>query len=114
MEGVDAVSEYRWFPSYYQQPREPMIVIAADPDVPGTDSDYPVPPKELAAFRADPVGVMVPVKMMTGYARAVVVRHRAGRCHVRQLMYDDCRVQLGKESKLCFSAAEIMAWRNPP
>ncbi len=64
MEGVDAVSEYQWFPCYYQQPREPMIVIAADPEFAGTDPDYPVPPNELAAFRADPAAVMIPVKMM--------------------------------------------------
>jgi putative ABC transport system permease protein len=64
VDGVEAVSEYQWFPCYYKEPHEPMIVIAADPDVAGTDPDYPVPPDELAAFRADPAGVMVPVKMM--------------------------------------------------
>src|SRR5436190_16934317 len=63
MDGVEAVSEYQWFPCYYQQPREPMIVIAADPEVAGADPDYPVPPAELAAFRADPTSAMVPVKM---------------------------------------------------
>src|SRR5262249_52369258 len=64
IDGVEAVSEYQWFPCYYQQPREPMIVIAAEPDVAGTDPDYPAPPSELAPVRAHPVGVMVPVKMM--------------------------------------------------
>ena len=64
IDGVEAVSEYQWFPCYYQQPREPMIVIAADPEFTGTDPDYPVPPNELAAFRADPASVMIPVKMM--------------------------------------------------
>jgi putative ABC transport system permease protein len=64
MDGVETVSEYQWFPCYYQQLREPMIVIAADPLFAGTDPDYPVPPNELAAFRADPAGVMIPMKMM--------------------------------------------------
>ena len=64
LEGVETVSEYQWFPCYYQQPREPMIVIAADPNFAGTDPDYPVPPDELAAFRADPTAALVPVKMM--------------------------------------------------
>jgi putative ABC transport system permease protein len=64
VDGVEAVSEYQWFPCYYQEPREPMITIAADPDVAGTDPDYPVPPNELVAFRADPTAAMVPVKMM--------------------------------------------------
>src|SRR5688572_27308333 len=64
LEGVETVSEYQWFPCYYQQPREPMITIAADPEFAGTDPDYPVPPDELAAFRADPASALVPVKMM--------------------------------------------------
>src|SRR5436190_22991077 len=51
--GVDLVTEYQWFPGYYKEPREPMIVIAADPAFTGTDPDYPSPPDELAAFRAD-------------------------------------------------------------
>ncbi len=64
VDGMEAVSEYQWFPCYYRQPREPMIVIAADPEFAGTDPDYPVPPRELAAFRADARGVLMPVKMM--------------------------------------------------
>jgi putative ABC transport system permease protein len=64
IEGVEAVSEYQWFTCYYKEPREPMIVIGADPLLTGTDPDYPVPPAELAAFRADPRSVLIPVKMM--------------------------------------------------
>jgi len=64
VEGVESVSEYQWFPCYYQQPREPMIVIAADPALVGTDPDYPTQPDELVAYRADPTAALVPVKMM--------------------------------------------------
>src|SRR4051794_9497278 len=62
--GIGTVSEYQWFPCYYKEPREPMIVIAADPELTGTDPDYPIPPAELEAFRADPRSVLIPVKMM--------------------------------------------------
>jgi len=61
---VDAVASYQWFPCFYQEPREPMIVIATDPEFTGTDPDYPIPPAHLAAFRADRNSVLVPVKMM--------------------------------------------------
>lgn len=37
---------------------------------------------------------------------------RPGYVDALKSMYDDCRVQLGKESKLCFSPAEMTAWRN--
>jgi putative ABC transport system permease protein len=63
-DGVESVSEYQWFPCYYQEPREPMIVIGADPELVGTDPEYPTVEKELLAFRADRSGVVVPVKMM--------------------------------------------------
>jgi putative ABC transport system permease protein len=62
--GVDTVSEYQWFPCFYREPREPMIVIGAAPEFAGTDPEYPTKPDELAAFRADPSGVLIPVKMM--------------------------------------------------
>jgi putative ABC transport system permease protein len=64
VDGVETVSEYQWFPCYYKEPREPMIVIAADPTFAGTDPDYPVPPDHLEAFRADRASVLVPEKMM--------------------------------------------------
>ena len=62
--GSDIVSEYQWFPCFYKEPREPMIVIATDPEFDGTDPEYPVSPEHLAAFRADVTGALVPVKMM--------------------------------------------------
>jgi putative ABC transport system permease protein len=63
--GVDVVSAYQWFPCFYKQPREPMIVIGADPDFAGTDPEYPTTnAADLAAFRADVSGVLIPVKMM--------------------------------------------------
>lgn len=62
--GIDIVSEYQWFPCYYREPREPMIVIANDPSFDGSDPEYPVSREHLAAFGADVTGVLVPVKMM--------------------------------------------------
>jgi putative ABC transport system permease protein len=65
--GIDTVSEYQWFPCYYREPHEPMILIGIDPEAAGTDPEYPSPPKELAAFRADPNSALIPVKMMRRY-----------------------------------------------
>jgi len=62
--GSDIVSEYQWFPCFYKEPREPMIVIATDPLFAGTDPEYPTTPGDIAAFRADVTGALVPVKMM--------------------------------------------------
>jgi len=62
--GSDIVSEYQWFPCFYKEPREPMIVIATDPSFDGTDPEYPTNPEELKAFRADVSGALVPLKMM--------------------------------------------------
>jgi putative ABC transport system permease protein len=62
--GTDIISEYQWFPCYYREPREPMIVIAADPDFAGSDPEYPTTAAELNAFKSDVSGVLVPVKMM--------------------------------------------------
>ena len=62
--GTDIISEYQWFPCYYREPREPMIVIATDPDFAGSDPEYPSTPAELNAFKSDVSGVLVPMKMM--------------------------------------------------
>lgn len=64
LDSIESVSEYQWFPCYYQVPREPMIVIGADPRFAGTDPDYPTPENQLRAFRADRNSVLIPVKMM--------------------------------------------------
>ncbi|HEV2722853.1 MAG TPA: hypothetical protein VG323_22705, partial [Thermoanaerobaculia bacterium] len=62
--GSEIVAEYQWFPCFYKEPREPMIVIATDPDFAGSDPEYPSSAEALAAFHADRRGVLVPVKMM--------------------------------------------------
>jgi len=62
--GTDIVAEYQWFPCFYREPREPMIVIATAPEFTGTDPEYPTNPAELKAFTADVSGALVPVKMM--------------------------------------------------
>lgn len=62
--GIGTVSEYQWFPCFYREPREPMIVIAADPEFTGTDPEYPTKPDELNAFKSDLSGALIPVKMM--------------------------------------------------
>jgi len=61
---VESVASYQWFPCFYLEPHEPMIVIGTDPELVGTDPDYPSSPAHLAAFRADRNTVLVPVKMM--------------------------------------------------
>ena len=62
--GLDIVAEYQWFPCFYREPKEPMIVIATAPEFPGTDPEYPTQPDELKAFSADVGGVLIPLKMM--------------------------------------------------
>lgn len=62
--GSDIVAEYQWFPCFYKEPREPMIVIATAPEFCGTDPEYPTKPDELKAFSADLTGVLIPEKMM--------------------------------------------------
>lgn len=62
--GSDIVSEYQWFPCFYREPKEPMIVIATDPLFAGTDPEYPTRPEELKAFTADVGGALIPLKMM--------------------------------------------------
>jgi putative ABC transport system permease protein len=63
-EDVETVASYQWFPCFYQEPREPMIVIATDPGFVGSDPDYPVSDAHVRAFQADRSAVLVPVKMM--------------------------------------------------
>ena len=65
--GVDRVSEYQWIPSWYREPNVPVMIIACDPAFMGTDPQYAIPPNELAAFKADRTGIIVPVKMMKKY-----------------------------------------------
>ncbi|HKS21644.1 MAG TPA: FtsX-like permease family protein [Thermoanaerobaculia bacterium] len=62
--GSDIVAEYQWFPCFYKEPREPMIVIATAPEFCGTDPEYPTTPAELKAFTDDVTGALIPVKMM--------------------------------------------------
>lgn len=62
--GLDIVAEYQWFPCFYREPKEPMIVIATAPEFTGTDPEYPTQPDELKAFSADVGGVLIPLKMM--------------------------------------------------
>jgi putative ABC transport system permease protein len=62
--GIDVLAEYQWFPCFYREPREPMIVIATAPEFTGTDPEYPTQPDELKAFSADVSGVLIPLKMM--------------------------------------------------
>ena len=62
--GSDIVAEYQWFPCFYKEPREPMIVIATAPEFCGTDPEYPTNPDELKAFSADVTAVLIPMKMM--------------------------------------------------
>jgi putative ABC transport system permease protein len=62
--GSDIVAEYQWFPCFYKEPREPMIVIATAPEFCGTDPEYPTTPAELQAFTDDVTGALIPVKMM--------------------------------------------------
>ena len=61
--GSDIVAEYQWFPCFYREPREPMIVIATAPEFAGTDPEYPTKPEELKAFSDDVSGVLIPLKM---------------------------------------------------
>src|SRR5437870_3732084 len=44
IDGAELVSEYQWFPCYYREPAEPMIVIANDASFDGSDPEYPSPP----------------------------------------------------------------------
>jgi putative ABC transport system permease protein len=62
--GSDLVAEYQWFPCFYREPKEPMIVIATDPYFAGSDPEYPTKPEELKAFVADVGAVLIPMKMM--------------------------------------------------
>lgn len=64
LDGVDLVSEYQWIPTYYKNPNTPLIIIAIDPAVMGTDPETYTAPVEIAAFRADRRGLIVPIKML--------------------------------------------------
>lgn len=65
--GVDRVSEYQWIPSWYREPNIPLMIIACDPDFMGTDPQYVIPPEELARFKVDRTGLIVPQKLMDKY-----------------------------------------------
>lgn len=61
---VEMVTEYQWYPCYYRDPKNLMVVFAVDPRFVGTDPDYPTAPDQLEAFRRDRAAVLVPRKMM--------------------------------------------------
>jgi putative ABC transport system permease protein len=63
VDGVEVVSEYQWIPTYYKQPNIPLVIIACDPAVIGTDPDVYVPQRDIEVFRKDRRALIVPVKM---------------------------------------------------
>ncbi len=64
IDGLEQVSEYQWIPSYYRDPKNLMIIIAADPQFIGTDPEYYISPAEVAAFRSQRDSAVIPKKMM--------------------------------------------------
>lgn len=76
MDGADIVSEYQWIPCYYKEPHEPMVVVAVDPRFIGSDPEYHVSARDVAAFHADRAGALVPEKMMQRFGWRVGERIR--------------------------------------
>src|SRR5512140_422377 len=64
IDGVEMVSEYQWFPTYYQDRKNLILMFAIDPTMVGTDPEYKYPPGHVEAFQRDRTGVVMPEKMM--------------------------------------------------
>lgn len=64
IDGVEMVSEYQWFPTYYQDRKNLILMFAVDPAMIGTDPEYRYPPGHVEAFKRDRTGVVMPQKMM--------------------------------------------------
>lgn len=67
IENVELVSEYQWIATYYKDPHIPLIIVAVDPIVMGTDPDVSISTAHLTAFGADRRGLLVPMKMARKY-----------------------------------------------
>jgi putative ABC transport system permease protein len=64
LDGVEMVSEYQWYPTYYRDRKNLILMFAVDPSMIGTDPEYRYPPGHVEAFRRDRTGVVMPKKMM--------------------------------------------------
>lgn len=65
--GVQKVTEYQLFASYYREPKNIVVLFGIDDAYIGYDPEYVIPPDSLAAFRSDRRGVLVPDKLMRLY-----------------------------------------------
>lgn len=67
IDGVDAVSEYQWIPTYYKEPDVPMIIVAVEPSLMGTDPEVEIAPQDIEAFKADRRALLLPFKLARRY-----------------------------------------------
>jgi putative ABC transport system permease protein len=62
--GVEWVSEYQWYPTYWKDPKNIFVLFAVNPEIAGRDPDYKYDRSVMEAFKKERSATIVPEKMM--------------------------------------------------